>query len=184
MGGPPPPPVEEPVVPGPLDSIDKILLDSDAMDKLKSPQDVKSIAIEIWEQYGGLPNGDVNRGAVGRRRDTDEERQAEEVKQANEANKNRRWERLPVGQTISDVVGSLDDFVEDIKKIIPSVVKEMKGGDAAPPGGMPGGMPPMAAAKGMMLKMATAASDLRAEGLRVHADYIEKLILKYADELE
>jgi len=190
MGAPPmgsdpmgTPEEEDPVVPGPLDSTDKIFVDSDAMDKLKTPGDIRDIALDIWESYGGLPSGDVNPRAVGLRNKEDEGRQVEEVRQENEGNKDRKWERLPSGQNVSDVIGSLDDLIDGLKKVLPSVVKEMKGGGAAgaPPGG---GMPPMAAAKGMMLKMATAVSALREEGLRRHADYVEELILKHVHEFK
>lgn len=192
MGGPPmpgapgaPPPPEESMVPGPLDSINKILLDSEAMDKLKSPQDIQAIAMDIWEQYGGLPNGKVDPRRVGKRSETDENRQAAEVKIENDANEERKWERLPLGKTIIDIVGSFPDFMDDIKKLAPSVVKEMKGGGAPPGGAPPGGMPPMmAASNNLMLKMASASSGLKQAGLMVHADYIEKLILKYAEELQ
>jgi len=186
MGAPTPP--EKPVIPGPLDSIDKIFVDSDAMDKLKSPQDLKQITIDIWEQYGGLSDGDINRQAVGKRQEKDEDRDVLTVKKANKIDEDRKWERLPIGKTIADIVGSLSDFENELKKLLPSVVKELKGGagaGAAPPGGAPpGGMLPMAGSRGIMLRMASAVSGLRREGMKVHADYVEKLILKYMNELE
>ena len=130
---------EDSIIPGPLDSIEKILVDSKIEDRIADVDSPENIALQIWEDYGGKVTGGVHNYAIGTRRPKDSDRPMEEVKKENEANEDKKWERLPIGEKISDVT-SIEELSDSIKKSMLSLVKKVKG-KSAPPSGPSGGMP-------------------------------------------
>lgn len=148
MGGPPMPPPEpgpppKPVVAGPLSDVGDLFLDFDitsfiATHPNEGPDDV---ALSIWEKYGGNSDWTADRTKTGRRTEKDAERPAEQVRAANEKDEDARWERLPAGKTIGDVV-TPSELASNMGDVIYGVVKQLSA-PPAPAGSPGGGMPPM-----------------------------------------
>ena len=163
MGGPalPPPPgggMPTPGAPGapeapqviaePIATIKQLVEDAGVADTIKNkPQlDTDAIALQVWEDYGGLPDGRVDRTKVGLRTDADAQKPPEEVAKTKELQdkQHRQYERLPKGDTLLDLKITLDDLTKAVNAMPFSIVQKVKGqagGGAA--GGTPGGMPPM-----------------------------------------
>lgn len=130
MGGTPPPPEgdKHPIIPGPLDSVEKILLDAKIFNRLADSDNLEDIALEIWEEYGGKKNGGVYKNRRGKRDKKDSERGIEEVKKELEMNENKKWERLSKEKEFNTInkVTSLEGLVDSIKKICFSHIKKLK----------------------------------------------------------
>lgn len=143
-----PPPAEpagdpHPIIPGPLDSVEKIILDAKIFNRLADSDDLENIALEIWEEYGGKKNGGVYENKRGKRKEKDGERDAEEVKEELKMNEDKKWERLSEAKEFNTInkVTSIEGLMDSIKKVSLSHIKKLKGGgqQAGAPGG--GGMP-------------------------------------------
>ncbi len=132
---------KHPIIPGPLDSVEKIILDAKIFNRLADSDNLENIALEIWEEYGGKKNGGVYENRRGKREEKDAERNIEEVKKELEMNKDKKWERLSKEKELNTInkVTSLEGLFNSIKKISLSHIKKLKGGGQQAPGG--GGMP-------------------------------------------
>ena len=116
-GGPPPggaPPMpqaapaaggERPEIKGPLDSLTKILYDSDIMSMVEgnSGGDPQDMATKIWSDFGGLPTGEVDPTKVGNRTKEMDEMDDDSAKNEQKATADQKWLRLPQGKTIKDI---------------------------------------------------------------------------------
>lgn len=145
MGGPPPEDAGgKPPISGPLDSIGKILYDYDVEKEIASNpnRSEEELATAIWTEYGGSEDGGVIEGQIGTRDDSDEEKDPEQAKQDNLDTDDRKWVRLPRGKNISDIT-SIEELRGMMKDLVYGTIKKFKA-PAAPPGGAPPGMPPMA----------------------------------------
>lgn len=176
MGGAPPgppPPGKEPLL-GPLKGVGDVLRDAGIEELIASNPDAndEKLAIKIWTQYGGKPNGEIDPRKTGERRSG---KPAEMPDAELEETDSKRWERLPKGKTIGDIT-SLGEIAEMMRSIIFGAVKKLKT-PPAPPGGAPGMPPPMASSTNLyMMRLATrmisVAPDL-ADRLRIAADVRE-----------
>jgi hypothetical protein len=168
-GPPPPPPGKEPLL-GPLKGVGDVLKDAGIEELVASNPDAddERLAIKVWTQYGGKPDGKVDPRKVGQRKTGQPPEMADVELQETE---DKRWERLPKGRTIGDIT-SLGEMAEMMRSIIFGAVKKLKT-PPAPPGGAPGMPPPMAATNVDMMRLAVrmlpVASDL-ADRLRTAAD--------------
>ncbi len=143
MGAPPPEQDDEPVIPGPIDDIDKLIVDSGIKKKLSEPEDFDNIITEIWQEYGGKSDGlGVYNDKVGQRTPQDEDRDINEVKKEIEDTKNEKWKRLPFGKTMQTLEQpiTIADISNNVRKMVMPIIKEMRGKET---GGQPGGLPPM-----------------------------------------
>ena len=147
MGMPPmpagaPPPTGPPPIAGPLDSIGEIVYDSN-LDKYiaeNSNEDDQELALSIWTDYGGNPDGTAAPEKKGRRTEDDASRPIEAVMQEIKDTSDRKWERLEEGKTI-DTITSFEELVSIMKSMIFGTVKRYSTPPAPPPGA--GGAPPM-----------------------------------------
>lgn len=156
MGGPPGAPgapgeAEKPSIAGPLSSIGEILYDFDiekfiAMHPAKTQEE---LAEDVWEAYGGNSDDTVDADKVGERSEKDSQRPPEEVTKEVENTEETKWKRLPIGKTIADIT-SVAEIKSLMNSLIFGTIKMFKT-PAAPPGG---GMPPLAATKNDMTKLA------------------------------
>jgi hypothetical protein len=132
-----PQPEQPQVISGPLDAVEKILVDSLIQDRMADVDSPENIALGIWEEYGGKVNGGVHAYAIGKRTKKDEGKDPEELENLNKMDDSRKWERLPRNERINDVT-SLEQLTELIKKSMLSFVKQVKGkSQPAAPAGMP-----------------------------------------------
>lgn len=150
MGGMPTMPMAAPAEPpkrtevtGPLDSLAKVLYDIDITSLIENSTgtDPESLAMEIWTTYGGDEKGGVKRGCQGNRQDSEEPPPEQELK----STEDKRWLRLPVGDTIADIT-SLDELSKIMNGLVLGTVKNTAKENSAPPGG-PGGAPPALASR-------------------------------------
>ena len=130
------------IIPGPLDSVEKILIDSRIKYRLADVNKVEDIALQIWEEYGGKRNGGVYSNRTGKRTENDKYRTLEEVMKERKLNENRKWERLSVDENFNTInkVTSLEEMSDAIRKIMFSHIKKLKSenkGGGGPTGGMP-----------------------------------------------
>ena len=154
-----------------LDNLGKILYDVDIKEKIGNEvgTDVKDIAQEIWQMYGGNEFGNADEGKVGKR--TEEALIGNQAKQEREATKDARWERLPEGKTITDIT-SLKELLKVMNGLAMGAVKESAGEEAAG-AAPPGGMPPMMASSLRTVRLANVLDNL---GYIYYADDIDRLI--------
>jgi hypothetical protein len=131
-----------PIIPGPLDSVEKIILDAKIFNRLADSDDLENIALEIWEEYGGKKNGGVYTNKRGKREERDAERDIETVNKERERNKNKKWERLSKDKEFNTInkVTSLEGLMNSIQQISLSHIKKLKG-KGQQSGGMGGGLP-------------------------------------------
>jgi hypothetical protein len=104
----------------PLDNLGAILSDAPIGLTIKNnliQTDVK-LANKIWAMYGGDEFGGVLSNHVGKR-----EPGVEVDPSELERTENRRWERLPKGQTIKDIT-NLDDFVLAVRNFSLGITKQ------------------------------------------------------------
>lgn len=155
-GAPPPggpqPPDRQPIV-GPLDSIGKVLYDCNIEKEIAANpnRSEEEIAEMVWTQYGGSEDGGVVKGKVGQRDESDAEKTPDQVAEDNKKSEDQKWVRLPRGKNIADIT-SLEELTGMMKDLTYGTMKKFKA-PAAPPGGAPGGgMPPMAARSGLMVR--------------------------------
>ena len=193
MPPPPPPPGGAPGAPGApggapepvkvnssLDTPIDILADADANDLAMSGLTLDKIRDRIWEDYGGMPGENKSKpGCVGARTDDFKQMQPDRQDKERSATEKRRWERLPQGKSITDIVG-YDELKGFVSAIGMSVAKP-----PAPPGGGEGGgggmPPPMAAVKtDQAMRLAGLIEGL---GQRQIADKIESIIVQRASAL-
>lgn len=171
MGGPalPPPPGGMPGMPpspgapgaedtskivlGPIKSISELIEDADVETEIKSdPQkSPEEIALEVWQNYGGLPDGKVDETKLGRRVDSDADRDPKMVKKEKEQQDEAgtQYERLASGKTLADLKITLDDLTKAVKSMPFSIVQKVKSGSQPAAGG---GMPPMMASQQRHMK--------------------------------
>jgi hypothetical protein len=104
----------------PLDNLGAILSDAPIGLLIKnnlSQTDVK-LANKIWQLYGGDEFGGAISSHAGKR-EPGEEVDPSEL----ERTENRRWERLPKGQTIKDI-SNLEDFVLAVRNFSLGITKQ------------------------------------------------------------
>ena len=152
MPGMPPPPgapgVEDAskIVLGPIKSISELIEDADVEIEIKSdPQkSPEEIALEVWQKYGGLPDGKVDKTKTGIRVYSDADRDPAMVKKEKEKQDEvgTQYERLGAGKTLADLKITLDDLTKAIKSMPFSIVQKVKSGSQP---AAAGGMPPMMA---------------------------------------
>ena len=139
MGGPPAPTGPPPIA-GPLDSIGEIVYDSN-VDKYiaeNTNEDEGEIALSIWEDYGGNPDGTADPHKIGKRTKKDTNRPPDVVAKEVLDTDERKWERLENGKNISEIT-SLEELSSIMKSMIFSTVKKY----STPPPPPPGAAPPM-----------------------------------------
>jgi len=142
-GGPPGAPADGPKekIGSALKSQAEILYDAEVTEMVKgSSKDANELAQEIWVMYGGNEDGTVDETKVGRRDPNAKNVPPEAEEKEQHATEKRRWERLPLGQVISDIT-SLQELGEAMEGIVAGTASQAKM-QASPPAG-PGGMPPM-----------------------------------------
>jgi hypothetical protein len=108
MGGAPAPaaPVgPKPPIKYPLDKINYILQDADIDQEIMGLNPIDEVVTKIWLMYGGDQNGGVDPNKKGERQPFKEVDDSEL-----EATKNERYKRLPLGETLSSLGISLDEF--------------------------------------------------------------------------
>lgn len=146
MGGPPPPPAgpqgaptdpsQRPPVPGPLNSMAKVLYDYNINFEVGNSQgdDPEELALKVWVAYGGNEMGGADPDKVGKRTDEDAKRQPDAVEKERSRNDSSKWERLPAGATVNKVF-----TLEELNKLMSSIVFGASKQAAPPPpaGGMP-----------------------------------------------
>jgi len=184
MGGPPPtaPTAAPGGISGPdreeigsaLDSLDKILYDIDiqAMIENDPTLDPDDLAVTVFKMYGGDEFGNAIRSKVGKRDPHAKNVSPEDEKAEQERTEDKRWERLPLGQHITDIQGvTLDKLTQFMPALIASVVANVKkqaGGGAA--GGPPGPGGPLASSNAWI----KIANNLDQQGCFKQADWIDK----------
>lgn len=106
----------------PLDSLAKVLYDIDIETFIKNNigENAETIAKMVWQKYGGDDKGlSALPGYVGKR--VDKKAVPPEVeKQEEAATENKRWERLPMGKNIAQVINS-DQPEEALKNLTDSI---------------------------------------------------------------
>lgn len=147
--GPPGDPTtsERPEISGPLKSIGEVLYDFNTEEYIALHPDKteEEIAMQIWEDYGGSPNGiDGDPNKTGNRTEKDLQKSPEETKKERLETEDSKWERLEKGKNISDFT-SLGELSGLMESMVFGMIKKYK----APAGGAPGGggelgMPPLA----------------------------------------
>jgi len=154
--GPPPPP-PRPAIPGPLKSVGEILYDFNIEEyiALHPDKDDEEIAADVWEAYGGMPNGVADLNKVGQRTSKDAQRPPEDVDADNKNTEDTKWVRLLAGDNISDTT-SIDEIIGLMKSMTYGTIKKFRTPPAPPGGGMGMGMPPMAATVNKMEREAMA----------------------------
>ena len=108
MGGAPAPPVPagpKPPIKYPLDKISYILQDADIDQEIMGLNPIGEVVTKIWLMYGGDQNGGVDPNKKGERQPYKEVDDSEL-----EATQNERWKRLPLGETLSSLGISIDEF--------------------------------------------------------------------------
>lgn len=135
------------VIPGPLDSAEKIIVDSDVRMRLMDADNLEDIALKIWEDYGGKRSGGAYRNKRGKRTEAHEDRERDDVLQDIEGGKeptDQRWLRLPKGDTIADITSmqglfnALEMMVQGVLKTLPTSGGGQQGGGQPGGGGLPG----------------------------------------------
>jgi len=150
-GGAPPP--ERPQISGPLASVGEILYDFNAEEYivLHPNKDEESIAQDIWEAYGGNPDGSVDKNKTGERKEKDAQNPPEVAQKEREETEEKKWERLPVGKIISDIT-AFEELIGLIKSLTYGTIKKYKAPSAPVGGGM--GLPGMASSNNNMTRIA------------------------------
>lgn len=165
-GGPPPP--ERPPIPGPLDSVGKLLYDFDIEKEIATNpnRSEEDLATKVWVEYGGSEDGGVIEGNIGQRDESDSRKDPQQASEENEKTQSSKWLRLPRGKHVSDVT-SLEELTGMMKDLMYGTIKKFKA-PAAPPGGGPPGMPGMASRGGSIMirtselaEMAEAVAKIR-----------------------
>jgi len=147
----------------PLSNLGLILADAEIEKMLMEEMQFneKEIANKVWVMYGGNEEGDVEEGHVGKRKDnveiTDEEI---------EATKDKRWQRLPLGQDLFDLEIQLEDVANAVKYLSFGFSKNK----SKEQGGGAGGGMPMASLK--LENMVKLARNLDFYGLYNVADRV------------
>ena len=144
-GAPPPP---RPAIPGPLKSVGEILYDFNVEEyiALHPDKDDEDTAADVWEAYGGQPNGMADPTKVGQRTEEDAQRPPEQVDADNKITDDTKWVRLLADKNIGDIT-SIDEIIGLMKSLTYGTIKKFKA-PAPPVGGM--GMPPLAATRNKM----------------------------------
>lgn len=158
-GPPPPPPGKEPIL-GPLKGVGDLLRDAGIEQLIASnpDEDEEGLALKIWTQYGGEPDGEVDPTKVGERKAGEPPPPPDAVDAELKDTDQERWRRLPDGKTIADIT-SLGDLAEIMRSVIFGAIKKLKT-PPAPPGGMPGMPPPMASIGLRMIRLAIQMADV------------------------
>lgn len=110
-GAPPAPagPVERQEIGGPLEELGLVLFDYNIQAKAETTaKDADTLAQQIWVAYGGDKTGGIAPGRVGKRK-FKEGATEDEIDAEIEATKHSRWERLPEGLNIAQVILGSDD---------------------------------------------------------------------------
>lgn len=151
-GAPPENTQPRPIISGPLKSIGEILYDFNIEKYIALHPDKESaeIANDVWEAYGGESGGASKRNKTGKRKEEDAQNPPEVSQKEIEDTEDSKWERLLLGQDISDIT-SLDEITGLMKSLEYGMIKKFKAAPAAPPGG---GMPPLASVNDRMEKTA------------------------------
>jgi hypothetical protein len=108
MGGAPAPVAPtgpKPPIKYPLDKIAYILQDADIDQEIMGLNPIGEVVTKIWLMYGGDKNGGVDPNKKGERQPYKEVDDSEL-----EATQNERWKRLPLGETLSSLGISIDEF--------------------------------------------------------------------------
>lgn len=154
MGAPPPtmpmaapgaPPRKE--ISGPLNSIAKVLYDADFNSMVENDVnlDPNEVALQIWQEYGGDDKGlKIDPKKQGCRPESDSDLSDEEAEKAYKMTEGSKWERLPEGKTILDLVKNFSTLVDIIRGTITgkTVNLSMQNAKAIQNGAPLGGAPP------------------------------------------
>lgn len=141
-------------LPGPLDGVAKVLFDADIIQLVESSADKtpEELAMQIWTDYGGNPDGSTNKEHVGTRTLKDNKLSPEEAEEAYDNSAHVKWIRLPQGKTIGDI-STIDQLTNTIRGVISGTTKNMAKQNAPAEGG--GGMPGLASSKIISLRLAS-----------------------------
>lgn len=134
---------EKPQISGPLNSVGEILYDFNTEEYivLHPNKDEETIAQDIWEAYGGNPDGSVDKNKTGKRTKESTNNPPEIAQKEREETEEKKWERLPINKNISDIT-SFDELIGLIKSLTYGTIKKYKAPAASPGGGM--GLPGLA----------------------------------------
>lgn len=108
MGGAPAPAAPtgpKPPIKYPLDKITYILQDADIDQEIMGLNPIGDVVEKLWMMYGGDENGGVDPNKKGERQPFKEVDDSEL-----QATQSERWKRLPLGETLSSLGISMDEF--------------------------------------------------------------------------
>lgn len=160
----------------PLSSQDKLLYDAEDLIDEAGGSRPEDVAMKVWQAYGGTNQGDVDPSKTGKRRPADpsDPLSVEQKKEMYDSTKDKRWERLPIGKNIGDVVdyGTLYKLIQGmIASEARTQAKQSNQGAQGGPGGG-GGAPPLGASHA--LRWLRMARTLEAEGEPYAADECDR----------